>query len=102
MRYSFLIIFITLLLPLTLFSSDRGDYASRPEMKFNFHHLSLELSVNNEDKNLSGIAEYEVSPRQDDLRDVLIFAHNMEVERIRVAQDQVGFQQQGDSLIVQL
>ncbi|MEX0773900.1 MAG: HEAT repeat domain-containing protein [Balneolales bacterium] len=102
MRYSFLIIFITLLLPLTLFSSDRGDYASRPEMKFNFHHLSLELSVNNEGKNLSGIAEYEVSPRQDDLRDVLIFAHNMEVERIRVAQDQVGFQQQGDSLIVQL
>ncbi|MEX2397905.1 MAG: hypothetical protein WD491_12790, partial [Balneolales bacterium] len=102
MRYPVSIIFIILLFPVILFSQDRGDYPVRPEMLFQFHHLALELEVDSEENKIRGIAEYEVSPRQDNLQDVLLFADNISIDRIRVNNDEVEFQQQSDSLWVQL
>lgn len=102
MKNSFLAIFITLLIPISLFATDRGDYSAWPEMLFEFHHLNLELIVDNEGNKITGVAEYEISSRQDDIQDVLLFSNNISIGSIRIAGNQVEFQQQEDSLLIQL
>lgn len=101
MRYPALF-FITLLLPLSVLPADHRDYPVRPGMNFQFHHLSLDLVVESESRTIRGTAEYEISPRQDDIRDITLFADNMNIERIRVSGNQVEFRRQGDSLLVEL
>ncbi|MEX2639149.1 MAG: hypothetical protein WD266_00585 [Balneolales bacterium] len=103
MRYSVITALILFITPLLLLSSDRGDYPARPDMPFQFHHLSLELDFTSaSDHTIQGIAEYEMSPKSADLQDVLLFASDMDIDLIRVDGQQVEFEQAGDSLRIQL
>ncbi|MEX0686160.1 MAG: hypothetical protein WD267_05515 [Balneolales bacterium] len=102
MRNSLSIIIIFFFLPISLFCMQRGDYSAWPDMDFDFHYLSIELDVNTDDRTISGIAEYEVSPKREDIQNLLLFSAETVINQVRISGHDTRFKQLGDSLIIEL
>ena len=78
------------------------DYESHPYQPYNYEHLDLALTLDNEHALVSGVATYTLSPKIDGLTTIYLKANELAIDGVSIDQEEVEYRVGTDSLIVML
>ncbi|RNC85671.1 MAG: hypothetical protein ED557_02550 [Balneola sp.] len=78
------------------------DYRSYPKQPFDFEHLELEVTLERDLGLVRGVASYEVSPKLDDLTELILQTEDSAIDAVTINDGEVEFEVLGDSLVINL
>ncbi|HKJ46923.1 MAG TPA: hypothetical protein VJ991_13915 [Balneolales bacterium] len=96
-----LLALIVFSLPLTAYSQNR-DYASHPEIPFQYKNLDLKLNLEMNQNLIKGEADYTLAPYLSHSKKVLMKAYRTDIRSVTVDGKQVDYDLRNDSLEINL
>lgn len=78
------------------------DFEKYPRLNFNFSQLTLDLTIDPENRGVKGSATYEMSANIGGVDSLVLQAAHMDIASVRINEEEASFTLHNDSLVVQL
>lgn len=86
----------------TIANAQQFDYPKYPRMDVNINSLEADIRLQPEDNKVEGSVNYNLATRRTGVDSLVLHAAHMEIENVRLFDEEVDFQLQNDSLFIHL